>query len=283
MKRRNLCRLLTLILCTPILLTTSASWGQEPPTVTMAESELEVVYLANEGFLLRSGGNAVLIDAFVTEPYVGYPALPAEVYEDMLAGKPPFEKIQLALASHVHRDHFQPEAAGAFLEKHPETLFASSPQVIEALREGYEGAADFEDRLRVVWPEPEQTETVELEGIRVDVFRLSHGTGRHADIQNLGHVIELGGKKTLHIGDAELRIANFEPFDLRSRELDVAITPYWYYPQDAGRYLVAEHFHVEHELAAHVPIEETESVFTGFRLEVRWVLVPQQSMESWSF
>ncbi|MEE8523164.1 MAG: MBL fold metallo-hydrolase [Thermoanaerobaculia bacterium] len=283
MKRRITPILTPLILWTTILLAPAAGAGQEPPTVTMAEPKLEVVFLANEGFLLRSGGRTVLIDAFVTEPYAGYGALPSEVYQRMLAGEPPFEQVQLALASHVHRDHFQPEAAGAFLEKHPETLFASSPQVIEALRDGYEGSAEIEDRLRVVWPDSEQTETLERDGIRVDFFRLSHGTGRHAEIQNLGHVIELGGKKTLHLGDAEIKIANFEPFGLRSRELDVAIIPYWYYPQDHGRYLASEYFHAEHEIAAHVQPAEVENIFKGFRMEVTWVVVPQEAMESWSF
>lgn len=31
--------------------------------------EVEVAFLANEGFLLRCGEQRVLIDAFVTEPY----------------------------------------------------------------------------------------------------------------------------------------------------------------------------------------------------------------------
>lgn len=286
MKRRTdpiLTCLTPLILWTTLLLVPAAGTAQEPPAVTMAEPKLEVVYLANEGFLLRSGGRAVLIDAFVTEPYSGYATLPPEVYQEMLAGEPPFEKIQLALASHAHRDHFQPEAAGAFLEKHPETLFASSPQVIEALREGYGGVAEIEDRLRVVWPDSGQTETLEQDGIRVDLFRVSHGTGRHAEVQNLGHVIELGGKKTLHVGDAEMVIANFEPFDLRSREIDVALVPYWYYPNDQARYLIAEHFHAGHEIAAHIQPSEVENVFKSYRLEVGWVVVPQRSMESWSF
>jgi L-ascorbate metabolism protein UlaG (beta-lactamase superfamily) len=283
MKRRATSSLPRLISSTSILLAAVAAWGQEPPTVTMAEPELEVTFLANEGFLLRSGERAVLIDAFVAAPYSGYGALRPEDYQKMLAGEAPFEKVQLALASHVHPDHFQPEAARAFLEKHPETVFASTPQVIEMLRAGYEGAAALEDRLRAVWPDPGKTETLEQDGVRVEAFQLSHGTGRHTEIQNLGQVIELGGKKVLHIGDAEGTIANFEPFGLRDRELDVAIVPYWYYPRDAARYLIAEHFHASHEIAAHIQPSEVEDVFGSFRLEVKWVLVPQEPMQSWRF
>jgi glyoxylase-like metal-dependent hydrolase (beta-lactamase superfamily II) len=111
---------------------------------------VEVTFLVNEGFLLRSGEANVLIDAFVAVPNSMYGALPTAVYEDMLVGNPPFSSIQLALVSHVHRDHFQALAAGMFLKNHPETLLASSPEVLQSVRDNFPESGSievlFEDR-----------------------------------------------------------------------------------------------------------------------------------------
>jgi hypothetical protein len=67
-----------------------AAW-QEPAREAV---ELELVYLANEGFLVRAGGRGILIDAFVTEPYGGYAAVPDELFADMLGSKLPFEDVE---------------------------------------------------------------------------------------------------------------------------------------------------------------------------------------------
>ena len=101
---------------------------------TSAKVELELVYLANEGFLLRVGERELLIDAFVNEPYGNYASVPAELRAKMLDREPPFAEIELALTSHFHRDHFQVEAAAEFLRAHPETKFAAAPQVVDGLK-----------------------------------------------------------------------------------------------------------------------------------------------------
>ena len=62
----------------------------------------------------------MLIDAFVAEPYSLYAALGERALEQLSAAAAPFDSVDLALASHVHRDHFQPAAACAFLEAAPE-------------------------------------------------------------------------------------------------------------------------------------------------------------------
>ena len=105
------------------------------PALGQPTTGVEVTFLANEGFLLTAEEGSILIDAFVAEPYSIYGAIPAPVKERMEKGEAPFGSVQLALVSHQHRDHFQPEAAVAFLRQHPETLFVSSPEVVDALLE----------------------------------------------------------------------------------------------------------------------------------------------------
>ena len=68
--------------------------------------ECSVTYIANSGFLLRSGGKSVLIDALFNNGFGRYAVPSNELKADMINGKPPFEKIDLFLVTHNHGDHF---------------------------------------------------------------------------------------------------------------------------------------------------------------------------------
>ena len=242
---------------------------------------LEVRALANEGFLLRAGDDVVAIDAFVGAPYSIYGWLPEDVVERLHDRSGEFASLDLALASHVHGDHFQAEVAREWLSRDPTGLFASSPQVLEAL--WAEAAAHGDEALRArtrsVLPDTEGTLTLEVGDIRVDVLRLSHGTGRFADIQNLGHVITLGGMSALHVGDAAMVPANFATYELAERDLDVVFVPYWYFGDANGRRIIDEHFRPAQLVACHIPPDDVADVVAEFAWEHPDVLVPQTPLE----
>lgn len=221
------------------------------PALGEAGPGVEVTFLANEGFLLTAKQGSVLIDAFVAEPYSIYGALPPAVKEQMEKGEPPFAEVQLALVSHQHRDHFQPEAAVAFLRRHPETLFVSSPEVVAALLQEAGPDSELATRVKEAWPEPGAIETIERSGIEVELFRLRHG-GRFHEIQNLGHVIHLGGRKILHIGDAATPPETFAAYGLAKKEIDVALLPSWFFSSPDGRHSLDEHLRARHRIACHI-------------------------------
>lgn len=233
-----------------------AAWqeAKRPPL------ELELLYLANEGFLLRAGGSELLIDAFVAEPYGGYAALPEELLAAMLAAEPPFDGIELALTSHHHRDHFQPEVAAAFLRAHPETSFVSAPQVTEELRHelGDDPAAE---RVDALLPEARAKLAAGSATLGVELLRLPHSGGaRTASVQNLGHVLALGGARILHVGDADGTDAELDAYDVEQHALDVALVPYWWLGDARGIALARERTGAKHLVAVHVPPAEVATV-----------------------
>jgi len=219
---------------------------------------LELEYLANEGFLLRGGGRAVLIDAFVTEPYGEYAAVPAELFERLCAGAEGYESIALALASHVHRDHFQAEAAAAFLAAHPETRLVAAPEVLAALQPEL-GAGVARERLLGRLPEARARLTEQALGL--ELLRLPHTGGtRTASVQNLGHLLELGGVRVLHVGDAERGSEELDAYDLEGARLDVALVPYWWVDDAAGLARVRALTGARELVAMHVPPAELAQV-----------------------
>lgn len=217
--------------------------------------KLELVYLANEGFLLRSGEHTLVIDAFVTEPYGGYAAVPDELFAKLVARAAPFVDLDLVLASHVHADHFQPAAAAEFLAAHPELPFVTSPQVLEALAK--ESSEAVTPGCRALLPRPDEVVAESAGGIRVELLRLPHtGGSRTAGVENLGHLVELGGLRLLHVGDADVEREELADYDLAAREIDVALVPYWWLGDAADLARVRARVGAQHLVAVHVPPAE---------------------------
>lgn len=249
------------ILGSVLLMAPLAGMAVGAATDPAREDALEVVYLANEGFLLRSAGKAVLIDAFVRKPYSIYAALPGPIHEAMMTGAPPFERIDLALVSHTHADHFQADVAVEFLERHPEAVLASSRQVLDAVRAMAIEADRLSGRLLEFLPEEGQTALLTRDGIVVEFLRLRHGGGeQNRAMQNLGHLIRLGARRILHVGDAEMVAANFEAYGLPGLKVDVSLVPYWFYLVEEGREIAATHLAGKVNIAVHIPPAELDEV-----------------------
>jgi L-ascorbate metabolism protein UlaG (beta-lactamase superfamily) len=245
------------LLASPFVLLLAAAAWQEATAPTV---ELELVYLANEGFLVRAGADELVIDAFVTEPYGPYAAVPPELRADMLARKPPFEDVGLALTSHNHRDHFQVAAAAEFLRAHPETRFLSSPQVADELLAEL-GVDPVAERVAALLPEGDARLDERRGGVAVELLRLPHSGGsRTASVQNLGHLLTLGGARVLHVGDADIATAALDAADIERAEVDVALVPYWWLGDAQGLARARDLTGAKHLVAVHVPPGEVAEV-----------------------
>jgi L-ascorbate metabolism protein UlaG (beta-lactamase superfamily) len=219
---------------------------------------LELVYLANEGFLARVGEHTVAIDAFVTEPYGGYAAVPKELFADLVARKGAFGDLDLLLVSHAHPDHFQPKAAAEFLAAHSDVPCVTSPQVLEAL--GTE-LSELPKGCQALLPEAGAVVAETAGGIRVELLRLPHAGGaRTASVENLGHLIELDGVRLLHVGDADVERDELAAYGLSEKAIDVALVPYWWLGDTADLVRVRERIGAKHLVAVHVPPAEVGSV-----------------------
>lgn len=221
---------------------------------------LEVQYIANEGVLISSRDQRVLIDGLHRKYDEAYAFLPDVEREKIEAAKPPFDKIDLVLVSHRHGDHFHPEAVGNYLKNSPKTVFASSQQVVDEVAANFGGYVSVKTRVTPITYTLKSRQQMKLAGIDIEVLGVGHGSGRHAAIQNLGHVVNIGGKKILHVGDAEITPEIFDAFDLETRGIDIAILPYWFLTSKTGPLLIEQHIKPKHLVAVHVSPSETEQV-----------------------
>ena len=231
-----------------------------PPGAT-----LKVTYIANEGVLIAAGAVQVLIDGLHRQYRSSYPFLPEPYRQQIETARAPFHEVDVILVSHMHLDHFHPESVVRHLRHNAEATLVSSQQVVGEL----EKAADYasvRSRVTTITPPVKGRVSTIAGGINVDLLGLGHGSGRHAAIQNLGHLITLGGKKLLHIGDASTEDASiFDTFDLDETNIDVAFLPVWFLTSDEGAAIVRQYIKPKHIVAVHMPADGPERAVAQIR------------------
>ena len=242
----------------PVLMESANATPAQAPTV-------EITYIANEGVLISADGKQVLIDGLHREYEPGYAFLPPADREKIETAKPPFDKIDLILVSHRHLDHFHPESVGLHLQHNPKAMLVSSQQVVDEVEKNFKDYQAIKARVTGATPPWKEKVAMKVAGIDFEILNLRHGTGRHASIQNLGHIIKLGGKKLLHIGDADTAVENFEKFNLDEEAIDIAFLPFWFLQGSDGQTIVREHIKPRQIIAVHISPSESDKTTTQIK------------------
>jgi L-ascorbate metabolism protein UlaG (beta-lactamase superfamily) len=228
-------------------------------------ADFTIRYIANEGVLIRAGGRQILIDGLHREYKPAYAFPSPELLKLLETAQKPYDKIDLLLASHIHLDHFHPESIGLYLKNNPRAVFASSAQAVDEIAKGFADYEKIKSRLRPVSHEWKKPVEYNQDGIKVRFLGLRHANAQHASIQNLGHLIEIGGKRLLHIGDADMTAENFAAFNLAKENIDVAFIPYWFLLSEDGRRLVTEQFNPKQIVAVHISPDEAEETIANLK------------------
>jgi L-ascorbate metabolism protein UlaG (beta-lactamase superfamily) len=217
-----------------------------------SQQGVSITFLANEGVMLSSNGKRVLIDALFQRYGPEY-AVPADSTQAALArARPPFDAIDLILVTHRHGDHFHPAPVAAHLQASPRATLLTSQQVIDSLRAGAAPNAIAASRVmaRTTAPGTRRRETVN--GITVELLGLPHGGRRHRHVEHLGYVVEIGGRRVLHVGDTDTSEDAFRPFRLDTARIDVALLPQWMVTSDEGRRVIERWIRPKQVVAFHV-------------------------------
>ncbi len=229
-------------------------------TLSSESDAVTVTYVANEGVLIQSGSKQVLIDA-LHKPYISeYLATPQKVLDDMMASRPPFEDIELLLVSHIHGDHFNAELVGEYLQVSQTARLFTTLQARSEIAINFSGFANITDKTQAIRYHAEMDTSFSAKGIQVRMVRIAHGGARWSAMQNVGHIVELGGMKFLHIGDPSYGKKDFERLQLFRDNIDVAILPFWFLTAAKGREIVDKLIKPAYLIAVHVPPNDVNSI-----------------------
>jgi len=288
----NLKRLISITLCA-LVVSTLLSWlllpnsrenaASQKPLQLPSGNSLTVTYIANEGVLISAGDKQVLIDGLHREYKPAYLFPPPELLSALEQARDPYNKINVVLVSHLHLDHFHPESVGLHLKNNKSAQLVSSEQIVNGVKEKFAGFGEIASRVRQVTPAWKSQTPVALDGIKIKILGLRHSGSNFTWIQNLGHVIEIGGKKLLHIGDADMTAENFSSFRLHEENIDIAFIPYWFLLSANGRSLVLDQFRPKQIIAVHVPPAEAETATREITKAIPGTIVFTKVLESRKF
>ncbi len=245
--------------------------------------ELKITYIANEGVLLEAEGKKVLIDALFDDFYEDYLSPEANTIDKMMKSESPFTKVDLVLTTHIHRDHFEVTTTGDFLKNHKESVLLSSNQIKNELTSKYVDFKNIEGRVKshergVV------TLQDEINGIKVNSFFIYHAGGeRTRNIENMGFVVEIGGKRVLHLGDSDMDISRFESLKLAQYNIDIALVPYWYMTSDDGKIILDNELKAKQLIGIHYPKAPSRSALGEIEKQYPKAIVFRKVFETFQY
>ncbi len=198
----------------------------------------QVTYVGNAGFLVQMGKKKILIDGCF-RGFAGAYLLPQEIQDKLAKAQPPFDGIDLILATHAHGDHFDSELVRKHLQSNPNAVFASTRQATAPLM-------DLQGRVLTFEARRGRVDRKQMAGLQVEALSLSHGApaAGKTEILNYGYVVSVGGFSFFHSGDIDPSQVTFEEFrayNLPEKKLGVAFVQHYCLGEDASdRRLVRE-------------------------------------------
>lgn len=182
---------------------------------------VQVTFIGNSGFLIAAGGRKVLIDAFFEGFPPGY-TLPANVRDLLVKAQPPFDHVDLILATHAHGDHFSAAMVRQYLQTCSDAVFVSTTQATSQL-------PGFGERVIAADPVEASPVNLEANGILVEAVYMSHGYPPNApkEIFNNAYVVTLNGITFFHTGDIA-NLQDVEQYRLADKHIDMAFIQHFH-------------------------------------------------------
>ena len=246
---------------------------------SLAQQDVTVTYIANEGVFISAGADQILIDA-LHEPYrPAYLPTPPDIKSNIFNAAPPFNSVDILLVSHVHLDHFDAELVGRYLSYQQGPVLFSSAQVIDSVRAQAGDLTQVEERIKVVPYKTGESATYAKGGISVKAGKVTHGSARFAWVENLGHVVKMGGKTFLHVGDPGFGRSDIAQL-LNGEHIDVALLPAWFVTEKDGRKTINEVIKPDRIIVVHVSPANTATVRKTTEKHYPEAIVFSEPMES---
>lgn len=197
-------------------------------------AELRLTHLGNAGMLVECGSRAAIVDGLFREGVRGHERIPAALREKIESAAPPFDRIEVILATHSHADHFDAAAVARHLGANPRARFAGIPEMASLLPPG-RAEAITRPATRTFGP------------FEVTFHDLPHQRPVRTVVENTLHVIRACGQTIAFTGDATQELS----FYARAPKVDILVAPYWFVTTPQGRAVVEQVFQPQDVWAVH--------------------------------
>ena len=178
-------------------------------------------YIGNLGVILRYGEQQVIIDG-VLGSASGWVEPTADERTAIIEGSGLYVDVEVAAVTHRHGDHISSSVANQFLSRQPNAMFIGSPAA------GVGGSISRPGQTLPINLTRFANQQIEVNGVSLTVYHTRHFNQFGNDFSNeinLSYLVELGGRKILHLGDFDYAADNIQALGLAPGELDAVIMP----------------------------------------------------------
>jgi len=171
---------------------------------------LQVTYIANEGFFLQSPHHKILIDALFSDGYGPFATPPKGIIDQMMDAKSPFDGVELCFLTHYHKDHCDSKLIQDYLKKYPAvTLVTTKPSLVFIDGEQF-GFVQLKKQFCEMTPGINQSLSQTIGTVPVKSLGIKHmsfyrnGIDLEEYMFNVGYWFDMDGFKIFHSGDCML-------------------------------------------------------------------------------
>lgn len=246
-----------------------------------ARAVVTVTYIANEGVLLSDGTHNVIIDGLFEHYGEPFPMPPDSTQVALQSARGPFANVNLLLVTHQHGDHFHPRPLLQHLRANPGAALLTSRQVVDSLRSLRNGN-ELNSQIHPRAIAAGSIHSTTMNGVAVHLIGVPHvGLEITRDVEHVVYLVELGGKRFLHTGDADFSDASWRSLALDTARIDVAFIPQWVLRDAEGRQVVKERIAPTHIVAFHVSVGEEATTQRSIVNAIPGATVMLQSLQQW--
>lgn len=220
--------------------------------------KLKVTLIANAGVLVEYAGTKILLDAIYGSEGHSFSNLSAELWQSMLTGVPPFEKIDYLLFTHTHPDHFSPEMVKEFLMRRaikgiflPQSSFSEDGELSSFLQEKQIPAVILQRQMGHAVYHMESNVTVHAISTR-------HLDKQYVKVEHFCYLIRFDEKQILFTADVDYTTETFAALgDVRLRA--VFVNPLFYSALRWKRFFQGV-LNTEYICVYHIPFAEDDNM-----------------------
>ncbi|MDP4210194.1 MAG: MBL fold metallo-hydrolase [Bacteroidota bacterium] len=175
-----------------------------------SNKSLQITYIANEGFLLKSQTKKVLIDALFNEGYGAFAVPSPETLNNIRDARPPFDSINLYMLSHYHKDHCSSELVYSYLKRNRNIPFVTSKPSLVFINGNCFDFILLKKQFYELTPELNASASKNVNNIPVKAFGLKHlsyyrdSIDMEENMFNTSYLFQMDGINIFHSGDIKI-------------------------------------------------------------------------------